>query len=123
MVIGLLLTIPASRYFHRRRGPAVAITFAAFFWAAVVVAALLLNRGHMSWGSAAISTASALVGVGYPVYLALHRRDLRVVPGERDEADLARPPTRRCPGCGLTIDAKKERCPVCGAETGGGPEG
>lgn len=121
MLIGLVLTVPASRYFFRRRGPAVAVSFAAVFWAVVVVAALVLNRGHMSWGSAAISAASALVGVGYPVYLAVRRKDLREAAAEECEEAAAGPALRRCPGCGLNVDGATEKCPVCGAKADGEP--
>ncbi len=119
MLIGLLLTVPASRYFFRRRGPAVAITFAALFWAAVILAALLVNRGNLTWSSAAVSGAGALIGVGYPVYLAVRRKDLRGPAAEEREEEAAAPALRRCPGCGLNVDGATEKCPVCGAKADG----
>ena len=116
MLIGLVLTVPASRYFFRRRGPAVAVSFAAIFWAAVILVAVLVNRGNLTWSSAAVSGAGALIGVGYPVYLALCRKDLRGPAAEEGGEEAAGSALRRCPGCGLNVDTEAEKCPVCGAK-------
>ena len=114
LLIGLVLTVPASRYFHRRRGPAAAIGFSAAFWAAVILAALALNRGYMSWPSLVACCGCAVVAVGYSTYLAVWRRDLRVEPAG-EQAEVKKPALRRCPACGLEVDSRPLRCPACGA--------
>jgi hypothetical protein len=111
--------MPASRYFYRRRGPAAGIGFPAAYWATIVAAGLFFTRMHLSVGSLLICLAAAGVAIGYAVYLAVWRKDLRM--GRRASGDAAAARAiRECPGCGIKIDAEAAECPVCGA---GSPEG
>jgi hypothetical protein len=107
------MSVAAARHFFRRWGPAAAVPFGALFWGACLAIAAAAGGGWPSWPSAAVAGGCALATVGYAVYLAVFRQDLRRAPGPESAAP---PPTRRCPSCGLEIGSHLARCPVCGAE-------
>jgi hypothetical protein len=69
----------------------------------------------MTWQSLTICLGCALVAVGYAAYLAAFRKDLRLSAGE-DPEPAAAPPMRTCPGCGVQVDSRTSKCPLCGAE-------
>jgi hypothetical protein len=112
-----VLTIPAARYLHRRRGPAWGIAFPAAYWVLLVGGGLLVTRGNMTWQSLLACLACAAISTGYGVYLAIRRGDLRAADAGWEESP--EPSMRSCPGCGLDIDARSRKCPACGRESDG----
>jgi hypothetical protein len=115
VLIGLIMTLPAGRYFHRRRGPAAGIAFPAVFWAAVLGGGLAVTGGRMSWQSLTMCSVGAAVAVGYSVFLAVRGRGAD--PGATAPSP-EKPALRACPGCGLSVGAGLRRCPACGADLG-----
>lgn len=116
LLIGLAAALVATRYFHRRRGPAWAFGFAAVFWTVDFGAMFLLARGQPAWQSLVSLGLSAFVNFGYAAFLAL-RRGRATTDGVGDAPPP--PAQRKCPGCGLTIDGRYGKCPMCGSKAGG----
>jgi uncharacterized paraquat-inducible protein A len=114
VIISLTMSIPAGRYLFRRRGPVVGIAFPLVYWAVLIAAGLAVTRGRISWQSLAICGACAALSVGYSVYLAIWRSDLRFTPQTKSPHEDA-PTLRACPACGIQIDAQAKKCPLCGA--------
>ena len=114
LAFGLVLALAAVRYFYRRKGPAAAFAFALVFWGGAGGALVALTGAKTSWPSLAAAGAAALVSLGYAWYLAAFRKNLRLSPEEINPQPA--PALRKCSGCGLNIDAKLAKCPMCGAE-------
>jgi len=113
LFIGLLAALVAAGYFHRRKGPAWAFGFAALYWALNFGLMTALARGKPAWQSLVSLGISALITFGFAAFLALRRG--RPPAGTEDSAPTP-PAQRKCPGCGLTIDGRYEKCPMCGAK-------
>ncbi len=69
----------------------------------------------MTGQSLAICSGCAAIAVGYSVYLAIWRSDLRLPPQGGNTPQLPSA-LRACPSCGIQIDAQAKKCPVCEAD-------
>jgi len=108
------MTVPAGRYFYRRRGTLAGVGFPLVYWSALILAGLAVTRGNMTWPSILICATCGAIATGYSLYLATRRKDLRITPADDDAASEAQPePLRTCPRCGVKIDARGRKCPVC----------
>ena len=104
------------RYFYRRHGSSAALGYVFVFWALIGGALALVARGRPNWQSLMAVGFCVLANAGYGVYLEVRRKDLRMAPEQKNPAPA--PAMRKCPGCGLSVDAKAPKCPMCGAVTG-----
>ncbi|MBN2311216.1 MAG: hypothetical protein JXR94_19720 [Candidatus Hydrogenedentes bacterium] len=93
----------------RPPGPVLAVLVALF---AIVGAALFAPASMRLIAAVALVSAFGLLG-----YSLLINRDLSRA-GVSDEGDGTATPERQCPGCGASICAIDDICPVCGEIVG-----
>jgi len=114
LAMALAVALLTTRYFYRRRGSLGALLYAAAFWGAIGLGLLAVARGRPNWPSLVAVGLCVLANAGYGAYLEIRRKDLRVRP---EDGAPAPPPLRKCPKCGLAVDAKLPACPMCGAKS------
>jgi MFS family permease len=111
LAMALTVALLTTRYFYRRRGSLAALAYVAGFWGLIGLGLVAAWGGRPNWPSLVAIGACVLVNAGYGVYLETRRKDLRAPPVEAEQP--LPPAMRKCPTCGLTVDAKLPECPIC----------
>jgi hypothetical protein len=114
LAMALAVALLTTRFFYRRYGSLAALGYVIAFWGLIGAALALVAGGRPNWQSLVAIGGCVLLNAGYGVYLEIRRKDLRIRPEDRAPAAPG-PSMRRCPKCGLSVDAKPARCPMCGA--------
>jgi hypothetical protein len=114
LAMALASAVLTTRYFYRRHGSLAALGYVVAFWGLIGAGLALVARGRPNWQSLVALGVCVLANAGYGVYLEVRRKDLRIQPEEKSTGPA--PAMRRCPKCGLSVDAKLPKCPMCGAE-------
>ena len=114
LAMALAVALLTTRFFYRRYGSLAALGYVVVFWALIGAGLALVAAGKPNWQSLVAIGGCVLLNAGYGVYLEVRRKDLRIRPEER--APAPGPAMRRCPKCGLSVDATLKKCPICGAE-------
>lgn len=114
LAMALAVAVLTTRFFYRRYGSLAALGYVVAFWGLIGAALALVAGGRPNWQSLVAIGGCVLLNAGYGIYLEVRRKDLRIRPEDRTPA--SGPAMRRCPKCGLSVDAKPPRCPMCGAE-------
>lgn len=116
LAMALAVALLTTRFFYRRYGSWAALGYAAVFWGLIGGALAWVAGGRPNWQSLVAIGGCVLANAGYGIYLEVRRKDLRIRPEDRESAPG--PSMRRCPKCGLSVDAKPAKCPMCGAPAG-----